>query len=121
MRGGYGFADKDAEGLFHGRLSRRLPPDIQRSAQRKLRQIHAAEDPSDLAVPPGNRLEALRGDRAGQHGIRINDQWRICFAWSDGGAGDFELEKADAEAGEATLKGPDRLPRPAFSFHAARP
>ncbi len=85
------FADKDAEGLFHGRFVRKLPQDIQRAAQRKLRQIHAAETLSDLRAPPGNRLEALKGDRAGQHSIRINDQWRICFIWSDSGAEGVEI------------------------------
>lgn len=85
------FADKEAEGLFHGRLARKLPSGIQRAAQRKLRQLHAAEALTDLRVPPGNHLEALKGDRAGQHSIRINDQWRICFIWSDGGADDVEI------------------------------
>lgn len=80
------FADKDTEKLFHGRFANKLPPDIQRVAQRKLRQIHAADVLADLRVPPGNRLEALKGDRVGQHSIRINDQWRICFTWVDGGA-----------------------------------
>ena len=85
------FADKDAEGLLHGRFARKLPHDIQRVAQRKLRQIHAAEALTDLRAPPGNHLEALKGDRAGQHSIRINDQWRICFTWSDGGADGVEI------------------------------
>ncbi len=85
------FADKDAEALFRGRFARKLPADIQRVAQRKLRQIHAAEDLADLRVPPGNRLEPLKGDRAGQHSIRINDQWRVCFVWRDGGAEDVEI------------------------------
>lgn len=85
------FANRDAERLFHGRFVRNLPRDIQRSGQRKLRQIHQAEVLTDLAAPPGNRLEALRGDRAGQHSIRINDQWRICFVWRDGGAEQVEI------------------------------
>lgn len=85
------FADKDAEGLFHGRFARTLPHDIQRIALRKLRQIHAAKDLSDLLAPPGNRLEALKGSRKGQHSIRINDQWRICFAWTEGGADRVEI------------------------------
>jgi proteic killer suppression protein len=80
------FADKEAEGLFHGRFARKLPQDIQRVAQRKLRQIHAAELLTDLCVPPGNRLEALQGSGAGQHSIRINDQWRVCFVWTEGAA-----------------------------------
>ena len=85
------FADRDTEGLFHGRFARRLPSDIQRVAQRKLRQTNAAEDLRDLVAPPGNRLEALKGNRAGQHSIRINDQWRICFVWSEGGAENVEI------------------------------
>ena len=74
-----------------GRFARALPHDIQRVAQRKLRQIHAAEVLTDLAVPPGNRLEALKGGRAGQHSVRINDQWRICFVWTDGAAEKVEI------------------------------
>jgi len=85
------FADRQTEHLFHGRFARKLPRDIQRSAQRKLRQIHAAGALTDLGVPPGNRLEALKGDRAGQHSIRINDQWRICFVWADGDAERVEI------------------------------
>jgi proteic killer suppression protein len=85
------FADREAEALFSGRLARRLPRDIQRAAQRKLRQLHEAEELRDLAAPPGNRLEALRGSRAGQHSIRINDQWRLCFVWKDGGAERVEI------------------------------
>jgi len=85
------FANKDTEGLFHGRFARKLPHDIQRIAQRKLRQVHAAEVLTDLRVPPGNHLEALERDRAGQHSIRINDQWRICFVWKDGGAENVEI------------------------------
>jgi len=80
------FADREAEALFYSRFARRLPMDIQRAAQRKLQQLHAAEELRDLAAPPGNRLEALRGSRAGQHSIRINDQWRLCFIWKDGAA-----------------------------------
>lgn len=85
------FADKDSEALFHGHFARRLPNDIQRVAQRKLRQIHAAEQVTDLRVPPGNHLEALEGNRQGQHSIRINDQWRVCFVWTDGGAEQVEI------------------------------
>ena len=80
------FADSDAEALFQGRFAKKLPHDIQRVAQRKLRQIHDAEELRDLAAVTGNRLEALRGDRRGQHSIRINDQWRICFVWKNRGA-----------------------------------
>ena len=85
------FADRDSEALFHGRFAKRLAQDMQRVAQRKLRLLHQAEALRDLAAPPGNRLEALRGDRAGQHSIRINDQWRICFVWRDGGADNIEI------------------------------
>jgi toxin HigB-1 len=90
------FADREAEALFHGRYARRLPANIQRVAQRKLRQLHAAEDLRDLAAPPGNRLEALRGGRTGQHSVRISpgegrDQWRLCFVWKDGGAERVEI------------------------------
>jgi toxin HigB-1 len=85
------FADREAEALFHGRFARRLSSDIQRVAQRKLRQLHQAEELRDLAAPPGNRLEALHGDRSGQHSIRINDQWRLCFVWKDGGADRVEI------------------------------
>jgi toxin HigB-1 len=85
------FADKDTQGLFEGRFARKLPPDIQRTAQRKLRLLHAAEALMDLRVPSGNRLEPLTGNRSGQHSIRINDQWRICFIWSDGGADEVEI------------------------------
>jgi proteic killer suppression protein len=85
------FADRDTERLSAGRFSSKLPRDIQRTALRKLHQIQAALVISDLAMPPGNRLEALRGSRAGQHSIRINDQWRICFIWRDGAAGAVEI------------------------------
>jgi proteic killer suppression protein len=85
------FADRDAEALFHGRFARRVGADLQRVAQRKLRQLHTAEALRDLAAPPGNRLEALRGDRVGQHSIRINDQWRICFVWTEAGPERVEI------------------------------
>ncbi len=64
---------------------------IERAARRKLMLLHAAGNLNDLRSPPGNRLEALKGDRTGQHSIRINDQWRICFRWQDGGAEDVEI------------------------------
>jgi proteic killer suppression protein len=85
------FADRDAEALFHGRFARRLARDIQRAAQRKLRQLHQANELRDLAAPPGNRLEALYGDRAGQYSIRINERWRICFVWKEGDAERVEI------------------------------
>ena len=86
-----GFRDRDTESVFHRERSRRLPSTLQRSAQRKLAILHAAESVLDLRVPPGNRLERLSGDREGQHSIRINDRWRICFRWSDGDAHDVEI------------------------------
>jgi toxin HigB-1 len=85
------FADRDAEALFNGRFAKKLAHDVQRVAQRKLRLIHQAEVLSDLAAPPGNRLEPLKGKRRGQHSLRINDQWRICFVWKDGAAESVEI------------------------------
>ena len=85
------FADRDTERLFRGQTSRRLPGEIQRIALRKLVQLNAAVDLEFLRVPPGNRLESLKGDRQGQHSIRINDRWRICFTWRDGDAHDVEI------------------------------
>ncbi len=70
---------------------REIPPDLLRATARKLILIHTAVQIEDLRVPPGNRLELLRGDRAGQYSVRINDQWRICFRWQDGCAFDVEL------------------------------
>lgn len=85
------FASKEAEKIFQGQVSRKLPRDIQRTARRKLLYLHDAEDIQDLRAPPGNRLEKLSGDRAGQYSIRINDQWRICFAWRDDSAKEVEI------------------------------
>jgi len=85
------FRDRDTERLFKRERIRRLPPRLHRSALRKLLILDAAERLADLRVPPGNRLEKLKGDRAGQHSIRINDQWRICFRWRDGDAHDVEI------------------------------
>ena len=87
------FADEDTEAVFRGQRPRHLPPSILRPAARKLLIIHAAGSLSDLAEPPGNRLEKLKGRRMGQYSIRVNDQWRICFAWRDGDA--FEVEVTD--------------------------
>jgi proteic killer suppression protein len=84
-------ADRETEKFFRGEHSRRLPTDMQRVAHRKLLQVNAAASLDFLRVPPGNRLEALKGDRAGQHSIRINDQWRICFRWRAGDAHDVEI------------------------------
>lgn len=86
-----GFADGETERIWSGRRSPKLPNDIQAIALRKLRLLNQARQLADLAVPPGNRLEALKGDRRGQHSIRINDQWRICFRWTEGGPGDVEI------------------------------
>jgi proteic killer suppression protein len=86
-----GFADKEAEKIWGGKASRKLPSDIQQVARRKLRMLNAAATLEDLRVPPANRLEALKGDRKGQHSIRINDQWRICFLWKDGDAHEVEI------------------------------
>jgi proteic killer suppression protein len=83
------FGDRDTERLFNDIAVRRFGA-IERIARRKLQLLDAAARLDDLRVPPGNRLEALRGDRAGQHSIRINDQWRICFRW-DGDAHDVEI------------------------------
>jgi toxin HigB-1 len=84
------FQDREAELIFHRSRSRRLPNDVQRVALRKLLQIDAATLLETPRVPPGNRLEAP-GDRKGQHAIRINDQWRICFRWREGDAYDVEI------------------------------
>jgi proteic killer suppression protein len=78
-----GFRSSETERIWGGYRSRRYPPEIQALALRKLRMLHAAVRLDDLRVPPGNRLERLAGDRAAQHSIRINDQWRICFVWTD--------------------------------------
>jgi proteic killer suppression protein len=76
------FGSSETERIWDGYRSRRYPPEIQVLALRKLRMLHAAIRLSDLRSPPGNRLERLVGNRAGQHSIRINDQWRICFVWT---------------------------------------
>jgi len=85
------FASEETEKIFRGQVSKRLPQDIQRIARRKLIYLDDAENFQDLLAPPGNRLEKLKGDRAGQHSIRINDQWRICFKWSGNKAQDVEI------------------------------
>ena len=86
-----GFKDKETQNVFERRRSRKLPSDIQQVALRKLRMLNRAETLQDLRVPPANRLERLVGDREGQHSIRVNDQWRICFVWQDGDALDVEI------------------------------
>lgn len=86
-----GFACKETERIFKGERSRKLPYDIQNTARRKLEYLHRARRLADLLAPPGNRLEALKGNRLGQHSIRVNDQWRICFRWLDGNADQVEI------------------------------
>ena len=86
-----GFRSRETERVWRGQFSRALPHDIQQTALRKLRLLNNAKILADLAVPPNNRLEALKGDRAGQHSIRINQQWRICFVWTPGGPDHVEI------------------------------
>ncbi len=85
------FANKETEKLFLRQITLRIPPEIRRIALRKLLQLHAAVALEFLKIPPGNRLELLKGDRAGQYSIRINDQWWICFTWRNGDAYDVEI------------------------------
>lgn len=85
------FKDKEAEKVFRRQRSRKLPEDLLRPALRKLRMLNRAVSLDDIRVPPANRLERLKGDRAGQHSIRINDQWRICFRWQGTDAYDVEI------------------------------
>jgi len=85
------FADKRTAALFAGYAVKGLPRQLQQRARVKLQMLDAARRLEDLRVPPGNRLEALRGDRAGQHSIRINDRWRVCFAWRGGEAREVEI------------------------------
>ena len=88
------FKNRLAEDLFHGRVTnatRRFPADVRKSAQRKLQYLNAAVRLEDLVVPPGNRLEALKGALKGLHSIRINDQWRVVFRWSTEGAAEVQV------------------------------
>lgn len=85
------FADEETEKIWDGERSRKLPHDIQDRALVRLRMLNRAKTLDDLRNPPGNRLHALEDDRAGQHSISINKQWRICFVWSDGGADGVEI------------------------------
>jgi len=87
------FKDAETQKIDRRERSRKLPPEIQRVALRKLRMINNAINLNDLRVPPANRLEKLSGDREGQHSIRINDQWRICFEWQ--GSDAFNVEITD--------------------------
>ena len=85
------FRDKESEKIFNRGLSGKLPQNIQHVARKKLVILDAALKLNDLRIPPGNRFEALKGNRKGQYSIRINDQWRVCFKWSDGDAYDVEI------------------------------
>ena len=85
------FADKETESIWNGLRSRKLPPDMQDRAFARLQMLDAADTLDDLRNPPSNRLHALKDDRAGQHSISINKQWRICFVWRDGGADGVEI------------------------------
>lgn len=85
------FKCKETERIWRGHSSRKFPTDIQDRALRKLRQLNSSQTVEDLRNPPGNRLEALKGKRAGQMSIRINDQWRICFGWDGHDAHDVEI------------------------------
>lgn len=87
------FRDEETEKVFNRRFSRKLPQQIQRGALKKLRMIHHSGRLEELKIPPANRLEALTGTRTGQHSIRVNDQWRICFVWYEGDA--YEVEITD--------------------------
>lgn len=85
------FCDRETEKVFRGESRTKFNRNVQRQGWRKLLLLNAAESLNDLRLPPGNRLEKLSGNRAGQHSIRINDQWRICFRWSEGDAHDVEI------------------------------
>jgi proteic killer suppression protein len=85
------FRDRETEKVFRREGTGKLAPDVQRVAQRKLAMLDAAESLEDLRVPPGNRLEKLKGNREGQHSVRINARWRVCFRWKDGDAHDVEI------------------------------
>jgi proteic killer suppression protein len=85
------FASEETRKIFLGKSSSKLPKDIQRTARRKLLYLDDADGLQDLLAPPGNKLEKLKGDRVGQYSIRINEQWRICFKWSDNKAKNVEI------------------------------
>lgn len=85
------FGNRNTERIWHERFVKAMDPRVQRAALRKLELLHAAITVEDLRIPPGNRLEQLKGDRKGQHSVRVNNQWRICFVWKDGGAEDVEI------------------------------
>ena len=85
------FADRRTKAVFEDVPVKGLGPDLRRAARKKLLMLNRATDLADLRVPPGNRLEALKGERVGQHSIRVDDQWRICFVWREGDAYDAEI------------------------------
>lgn len=85
------FADRDTEHVWRREPTKKFDPRIHKTTNRKLHLLDAAPTLGALRVPPGNRLEALKGDRVGQHSIRINDQWRICFRWTEAGPEDVEI------------------------------
>lgn len=85
------FKDKETEKVWNREFSKKLPHDIQERALMKLQQLHAAGDLKDLSIPASNQLEPMKGNRKSQHSIRINMQWRICFKWNEGHAGDVEI------------------------------
>ena len=85
------FRDREAERIWRGEVSKKLPRSIQQVVRRKLRMLNNAQSLEDLKVPPANRLEALKGDRRGEHSIRINQQWRVCFRWKDGHVHDVAI------------------------------
>lgn len=92
------FADRLTAAIFAGEQVKKLPPEIQQTARRKLKLIDAATSLDALRVPPSNRLEALKGDRRGQHSIRVNQQWRICFRWGTDGVDDVEITDITEDA-----------------------
>lgn len=85
------FGNRETERIWDEQFVKAIDRKVQRATLRKLELIHAAVVVEDLRIPPGNRLERLKGDRKGRHSIRVNDQWRICFVWKDGGADNVEL------------------------------
>ncbi|MGC4174569.1 type II toxin-antitoxin system RelE/ParE family toxin [Demequina sp.] len=91
MSGIRSFGDRDTERVWLRQPSKRIDPRIHKAANRKLHMLSAATSLDALRVPPGNHLEALKGDRTGQHSIRINDQWRICFRWTEAGADEVQI------------------------------
>lgn len=86
-----GFRSKETEAIWRGDFVKNLPPDIQPVARRKLRMLNSARRLDDLRIPPANSLEVLKGDRKGQHSIRINSQWRLCFRWTETDASEVEI------------------------------